>query len=95
MDSKFKVGDVVKIRKSKYCPFKSDGRWRKGKRIGVIIFIDPNESYPYLILMLNSNSENILSWVYEEGDFKLVESFGKRWNIAYGTPGEEEIPNED
>lgn len=86
METKFKVGDVVKIRKSTYCPFTPDGNWKKGKRLGVIIFINPDEDdqfCPHTVFTVGGSGEDH-TWVYEESELKLVQSRADVLFDAYG-----------
>ena len=72
MDTKFKVGDVVRVKKD-------SGGWyfpSKHKRLGVVIFINPDEDdpyYPYLVFTVGGDGEEHI-WVYGEDELKLVTS---------------------
>lgn len=72
MDTKFKVGDVVRVKKGLGgCALPS-----KHKRLGVVIFINPDEEdthYPYLVFTVGGDGEDH-TWVYDEDELKLVTS---------------------
>ena len=91
MKTKFKVGDVVLVRKDKeefYSPIKL---MSKAKRLGVVTsVVEDGQGYPYLVFTVGDEGGDHY-WVYEESELKLVESYADVLFRAYGIGKEQDV----
>jgi len=83
---KFKVGDIVKVRKSSVIGCSFADEWEEGGMVGVVCMINKDKddtSYPYVVFTAQGQGDDHI-WVYGKDDLKLIRTKQEVLYSCYG-----------